>query len=545
MAKINITLIIYLLGIFNNFFIVKTNPIVKTLSGKIKGYYQKSFKGREFKSFEGIPYAEPPVGALRFQPPENVSPWDGVLLAERPESECLQHSHRIQIGQDIVHGSEDCLYLNIYVPTDDDNSTKLLPVLFYIHSGAFQFGNGHENRPEYLMDRKVVYVTINYRLGMLGFLSTGDDVVPGNMGLKDQNLALRWISDNIKFFGGDSEKITLVGLSAGAASVHYHYLSPLSRGLFHGGISLSGTALDCWTQTGNSEEKTKKLADILGCPTHNTKRMIKCLMTRPAKSIVQLLRKFMPWLYNPYTPFGPVVEKNSSKPFIDRSPIDIIASGDAANVPWLTSVTSEEGLYPELNENWDEIAPHLLDYNYTIPKSKQSEVSNKIKKHYLGDEKIGNDTVKPLIQLIGDRLYVVDAVKAAKMMAKTNSVWFYLYSHRGQYSLSDLFTTAKQNLGASHADDNMLIVYSPTKIFNATDIIVQNVLLDIWESFATTGVPDAGSQWLKVDELSDAIDYLQIAGPNNVTMKKNSNLGDGKFWQSIDFNENKISSNFS
>lgn len=101
----------------------------------------------------------------------------------------------------------------------------------------------------------------------------------------------------------------------------------------------------------------------------------------------------------------------------------------------------------ELSENWNDIAPHLLDYNYTIPKSKQFEVSNKIKEHYLGDKKIDNDTVKPLIQLIGDRLYVADAVIAAKMMAKKNSVWFYLFSHRGQYSLSDIFTTAKQNLG--------------------------------------------------------------------------------------------------
>lgn len=149
-------------------------------------------------------------------------------------------------------------------------------------------------------------------------MSTGDEVVPGNMGLKDQSLALRWTSENIKFFGGDPGRITLAGLSAGAASVHYHYLSPLSRGLFHGimttvvpylslinkifitfriflsgGISLSGTALDCWTQTENSLEKAKKLSDILGCPTNDNKKMAKCLMTRPAKSIVQLLKKFM------------------------------------------------------------------------------------------------------------------------------------------------------------------------------------------------------------------------------------------------------------
>lgn len=90
-----------------------------------------------------------------------------MLLAIRPESECLQHSHKSAPGQDPIHGSEDCLYLNIYAP-GTENSTKLLPVIFYIHSGAFQFGSSHDNRPEYLMDRKVVFVTVNYRLGALG-----------------------------------------------------------------------------------------------------------------------------------------------------------------------------------------------------------------------------------------------------------------------------------------------------------------------------------------------------------------------------------------
>lgn len=111
-------------------------------------------------------------------------------------------------------------------------------------------------------------------------------------------------------------------------------------------MSFSGTALDCWTQTENAAEKAKKLGEIVGCPTSDNILLVKCLTTRPAISIAQAVGNFMPWLYNPYTPFGPVVEKESKKPFIDRSPAEIISSGDAADVPWLTSLTSEEGLYP-------------------------------------------------------------------------------------------------------------------------------------------------------------------------------------------------------
>lgn len=155
------------------------------------------------------------------------------------------------------------------------------------------------------------------------------------------------------------------------------------------------------------------------------------------------------------------MEKKSEQPFIDRSPVDIIASGDAADLPWVTSVTSEEGLYPsadfianeklmaELNENWNSIAPHLLDYNFTIPQNMQVQVSQKIKKHYLDDQKINKNTALPLTHMIGDRLFVVDGEKAARMMAKSNKspVWFYFYSFRGQFSLSDLYTSTTENFG--------------------------------------------------------------------------------------------------
>lgn len=117
--------------------------------------------------------------------------------------------------------------------------------------------------------------------------------MPGNMGLKDQSAAIRWVSENIEHFGGDPKKITLTGLSAGGASVHYQYLTPLSAGLFQNGISFSGTALLCWTQTENSLEKAKKLGSLMGCPTTNTKEMVECLRYRPGRVITQATEAFM------------------------------------------------------------------------------------------------------------------------------------------------------------------------------------------------------------------------------------------------------------
>lgn len=166
-------------------------------------------------------------------------------------------------------------------------------------------------------------------------------------------------------------------------------------------------------------------------------------------------------MFNPYSPFGPVVEKKSQKPFVDRSPIDIITNGEAADVPWLTSVTSEEGLYPaaefvaneeymeQLDVDWDRIAPHLLDFNFTIPRNKHVEVAQKIRKHYLGSKKINRANAQTLIHLMGDRLFVVDGEKSAELMAKANRnpVWFYFYSYRAEYSLSDDYIPTKDNFG--------------------------------------------------------------------------------------------------
>lgn len=125
-----------------------------------------------------------------------------------------------------------------------------------------------------------------------GFLSTEDDVVPGNMGLKDQSMALKWVHDNIESFGGDPKKITLIGLGTGGASVHYHYFSPLSAGLFQNGISLSGTALNYWANRRNNLDRTKKLGKAVGCSTSDTKELVECLKKSSADSIVKAVKDF-------------------------------------------------------------------------------------------------------------------------------------------------------------------------------------------------------------------------------------------------------------
>jgi carboxylesterase type B len=209
--------------------IVQLSDPEETFRG-VQGTLMTTIKGRPLAAFMGIPYAQPPVANLRFSAPQPVSPWEGIRVTNQTSPVCLQ----LDAAQYFyVYGREDCLYLNVYTPKLPTRSSThpKLPVIVYIHGGAFLFGGGSDLGPSYLLDQDVILVTFNYRLGVLGFLSTGDETCPGNNGLKDQAMALRWVADNIEKFGGDKERITFMGQSAGATSVNLHLMSNQTKGL--------------------------------------------------------------------------------------------------------------------------------------------------------------------------------------------------------------------------------------------------------------------------------------------------------------------------
>ncbi|KOC63846.1 Venom carboxylesterase-6 [Habropoda laboriosa] len=556
MIAVKISTVLLFLGLVHSSLQDEKLPKVNTPLGSIIGYHKKSRNGKAYRAFEGVPYAAPPVGELRFQPPKPVQSWEGDLPANKKSSVCTQYlMSGISGTGERVTGCEDCLYLNIYVP-ERNNNKELLPVMFWIHGGAYQFASGNEANETFIMDTNVVLVTVNYRLGPFGFLSTGDKEVPGNMGLKDQSLALRWVHDYIKNFGGDPNQITIFGMSAGGSSVHYHYLTKWSAGLFQRGISISGVALNPWPQTENAPEKAKKLGAILGCPTDDSYSLVSCLQSRPARLISQAVGDFMYWKYNPFTPFGPVVEKEGDNPFISDTPINVIAKGEATDVPWITGVVSEEGLYPaaefvnddkllkQLNDDWDKIAPYLLDCNDTIPLSQQKAVVEKIRKYYLGSKEINKDSVMPLIHMIGDRLFSVDCEKAARLQAKRNKspVWTYLYSYRASHSLSDGFTNSDRNFGVSHGDDIFLVLSTGlSNVVKPKDIEMQNLLVKLYTSFAIEGKPRVDkAKWEPLKHNEKSYRYLHIAAPQKVNMHSDDNFAQKKFWSTIKFNENKV-----
>ncbi|XP_049780690.1 esterase FE4-like [Schistocerca cancellata] len=525
-------------------------PMVQISDGKIRGIYDFAYYGRQFAGFIGIPYAEPPLGQLRFKEPVPVKPWQGIWDASRLKINCLQ----LDDDRQKVVGEEDCLYLNVFtsqLPSVNSIHPKLDVVIFF-HPGAFMFGGGDWYGPHYIMDRNVVLVTVNYRLNVLGFLSTLDEVLPGNNGLKDQVLALKWVKKNIAAFGGNPDSVTIAGTSAGASSVQYHFLSPLSKGLFVRGISTSGTTLCAWANAERMREKAFRLGAAVGCDTDSSTMLIRCLRNRPAGQLVEKVLLFQPWNFNPFSPFAPVTEKPHEGAFITEDPLQALIGGKLRNLPWLTGVTTSEGLYPaarflndeeqlhELDTKFNEIAPLIMHYNYTIKLNDLPKVNKMIRSFYLGSKTISKNTTTEVTQMIGDRLFQVPAARAVELQAHKNKspVYLYKFNYRGTYSLSDRLSHTYINFGVAHADDVGYILntsYIP-RFENQEEKDMSNFLLDMWINFMRNGNPNSEEHnfgWTPTSSTGAQIDLLEINSPTNYNMTEDSDLGHLNFWNKI------------
>lgn len=325
---------------------------LKTKSGPIMGIQRRTMYGDKYYSFEGIPFARPPLGDLRFKSPMPVEPWTRIRNCQKASPKPLQK----HIFMDMVEGSEDCLYLNIY--SKNIKPPKPLPVMVWIFGGGFQLGEASRDvhSPDYFMMEDVVLVVISYRLGPLGFLSLKDpDIqVPGNAGLKDQVMGLKWIKDNCEVFGGDSNNITLFGVSAGSASAHFLMLSNASKNLFHKAILMSGTALSPWAIVRPGDRNpnwTQMLVKSMGYVDGgdlDDKELFKILSEAKGKDIIKYCGNLFGWeersLREIYA-FGPVIEPYPTEDsIITGNPKDIMRNCWSKNIPIMMGTTSFEGL---------------------------------------------------------------------------------------------------------------------------------------------------------------------------------------------------------
>ncbi|XP_031776709.1 venom carboxylesterase-6 isoform X1 [Nasonia vitripennis] len=526
-------------------------PIVKTPLGWIKGYYDISSLRKKYEAFEGIPYAQPPIGNLRFEPPKKVLLWAGNWSATIASPSCMGFNIFGASNEKVV-GVEDCLYLNLYRPSV--RPEKLLSTIVWIHPGPLHFKPFEKYGPKFLMNRAVIYVELNFRLGPLGFLSTADEIISGNMGLKDQSMALKWLSENIKYFGGDPNKVTLTGGSGGASCVHYHMLSPMSAGLFQRAMSFSGAATNQVLQTTDPLKNAKILAKNVGCSIDNKLQMVACLKSVPAKSLFQALSKFTFWDgFLLYSPFSIVVEKTSNDAFLDQSPIAIIKKGKINDVPWLVTTTAGEGMFPagvfflndtrmkSLNDNWKDLIFPLLKMEDLVPKIYYHEVAESIRKYYFGSKSISTDTKEIIEILCGDGITRYSIERSIRLMSKVmrNPIWFYRYSYRAAGTYCNLITNTNWT-GPCHVDDTLLVVHIPEIFEDVTrpfDLAMQRDLLDVWVSMADYGIPKVlRMPWRPISPSDKFLRFLEIKNPGQYHTSFSTNFSNSDFWSSLSIN---------
>ncbi|XP_035684241.1 neuroligin-4, X-linked-like [Branchiostoma floridae] len=249
---------------------------VSTALGPIRGFATTMDDGTVLNTFLGVPFAAPPTGNLRFRPPQPHQCWTDVYDATRFGPACLQYPRSATTSVipydpslDDINVSEDCLNLNVYGP-QVSGSDPLLPVMLYFHGGAHVAGANKRQDGSLLAQKGVIVVITNYRLGALGFFSTGDSSAPGNYGLLDQLEAMKWVRENIWAFGGSPDRVTIFGESSGAASTSLHLLSPLSRGYFLQAILQSGASTSPWAvllPEYEPQKYTDELAKQMDCST--------------------------------------------------------------------------------------------------------------------------------------------------------------------------------------------------------------------------------------------------------------------------------------
>lgn len=404
--------------------------IVSSKNGQIRGLKKTSRLGDEYFSFQGVPFAKPPVGELRFKAPVPIEPWDGVLDATEQKAV----SHYLMTHFKGQTPSEDCLYLNVYAKNVSQGRVRFdylahvlnefffqlngnkKPVLVFIHGGAFNSGSSTTQLlgPDWLMQKEVILVTLNYRLNAFGLLGFKDPnlKVPGNAFLKDQRLALRWVKENISDFGGDPENVTLFGHSAGAASVHHLLLAPSCEGLFRRAVVMSGAVFCIWG-TMQFLNMGERLALNTGWDGEGGERgAYEHLMSLDAATLTSAsegskLLTGEDYAKDVFYPFGPMVEPYEDEDSIcTASPLELAKNSWSQNLDVIFWLASNEMLLDVERAVKEALQNGISDNMLVLHRAKKhmdeaqvEEATKKVKALYGDFKDFGPDNVQPFIDV--------------------------------------------------------------------------------------------------------------------------------------------------
>lgn len=522
--------------------------------GRIRGLEKLSARNRTFYAFLQIPYAEPPLGKLRFRDPRDVQPWSGVLDATQEKKICYQ------VFSNSALENEDCLYLNVYTPVKyyAKNTRSSLPVMFYIHGGGFMGGNSLFSTigPHHFMDNNVIVVTISYRLGPFGFLSTGDYVIPGNYGLKDQNMALKWVKRNIEYFGGDPNKVTIFGQSSGAVSVGYHIISKQSEGLFRGAIQQSGSVLTPHGYQRRARDYAYALAKFIEpsfTESSDSWELLTLLQNATAEQIDVATGKFTQspgsMILSEGSWFAPVIECDHEDAFVTERMYGSLEKGNFNKVPLVVGMTSEEAVgqaadleaFKVTVEQYDNNVTYLVQGDMHIADiTRKTQAGEAIRKIYT--DGLLKDNLGQAVKCFTDSYVGRPIIKHAELQSAYSTVYFYQFSYHGALGNNNVSVEGAGRVG--HSEDlRYLWVFSDTqniKDIDAKDLKILDRHVKMLTDFAKTLNPTPGQlrrktnslgiiEWPKVNA-TQIFTYLDIN--EGLTLKSNPREPEYSRWVS-------------
>jgi para-nitrobenzyl esterase len=476
---------------------------VKTEQGKVQG---KTINDGKVSAFLGLPYAAPPVGDLRWKAPEPAAKWKGTRDATKFGAHCSQG----RVFDDMIFQdsgpSEDCLFLNVYVPAGTDDKSKL-PVMFWIHGGGYSGGASSEPRHngDFLPLKGVVLVTINYRLGVFGFLVTDElakegNGTAGNYGLLDMVAALHWVNANIKNFGGDPANVTIFGESVGSFAVSTLMASPLAQGLFEKSIGESGAAFPGGLSLGGDTVAERAKADGAWMDSIGAKSL-KDLRAMSTDQLLEAAKKRTPG------GFPPVVDGR----LLTEPVPDTYAAGKQAHVPLLAGWNADEGSFFAMRgmtaTQWNAMADGLF-----------KERSAAFLKLYPADS--DTEALRSVIDYGSDNFIALGTWKWLEAQKKTGEAPVYRY----HFELAATPSKFHPGTFAFHSDDIEYVFGTldtrPGWTVRPEDRKLSDEMMSYWTNFAKTGDPNGPGlpSWPKLGA-DDALIHLNdpiTSGPDTL-----------------------------
>ncbi|XP_066967100.1 esterase FE4-like [Macrobrachium rosenbergii] len=487
---------------------VRHETSLGVVEGRLEDSVGEETLARSHYAFRGIPYAHSPVGDLRFEDPVDATEtWpDSYLDANHFGNVCPQ----FDVASKKVVGDENCLFLNIFTPTlPGSEDSDRLPVLVFIHGGAFIRGSSSVLAGGRLAGQNIVLVTFNYRLGALGFLTTEDEVIPGNFGTLDQLSALRWVQRNIADFGGDPERVTLGGFSAGAISSHAHMMSPLAEGLFNNVLMVSGSAHFPSIVQRTPRESARKLGEKLNCELKPSLGFKACLTTKTSEEIVTAQASIMRYEFWPMS-FTLTIDGGMRKnphlpgPILDLKP---------RSMPVFMELVPEEGFVFALvlmllcghpnnaTAAYNELIPYIVSSIWFHPE--EAEVVGKMaESFYLNERAKGSmdDLLEEVSEVLSGYVWTAYTTKSATEAASQgNTVYMALFTHKDPETPSwnqpilDMarslgLTSPKLDTVVTHGDD-LMFSFSKSRFTSDRDEGVAQFLVSNWANFLYNGTP--------------------------------------------------------